>query len=89
MGILLSDYFFHDLVRATVWDVFRQIKYRARIRVPDSWTLVGVLDEHEILQPGEVMGLSSPCPRMRQLISTQRTLKILKIRTGISSEAKS
>lgn len=55
MGILLGDYFFHNLVRCAVWDVFRKIKYQARIRVPDSWTVVGVLDEHEILQHSEVM----------------------------------
>ncbi|KZV93847.1 RdRP-domain-containing protein [Exidia glandulosa HHB12029] len=55
MGILLGDYFYYEIVRSTVWDVFRKIKYQARIRVPDSWTLVGVLDEHGILGPGEVM----------------------------------
>jgi RNA-dependent RNA polymerase len=53
---LLNDYFFFGIVQSVTWAVFRQIKYQARILVPDSWTLVGVLDEHGLLGPGEIMG---------------------------------
>ncbi|EJD52223.1 RdRP-domain-containing protein [Auricularia subglabra TFB-10046 SS5] len=54
-GSLLDDYWYHGIVKSTLWDQFRKIKYQARIRVPDSWTLVGVLDEHQILQTGQIM----------------------------------
>ncbi|KAH7106677.1 RdRP-domain-containing protein [Auriculariales sp. MPI-PUGE-AT-0066] len=53
--LLLDDYWFHGIIQSATWVVFRQIKYQARIRVPDSWTLVGVLDEHKMLGSGEVM----------------------------------
>ncbi|KAH7107156.1 RdRP-domain-containing protein [Auriculariales sp. MPI-PUGE-AT-0066] len=53
--LLLDDYWFYGMIQSATWVVFRQIKYQARIRVPDSWTLVGVLDEHKMLGSGEVM----------------------------------
>ena len=36
--------------------VLRCLKHRARILVPDSWTLVGVADFHKYLREGEVFG---------------------------------
>jgi RNA-dependent RNA polymerase len=36
--------------------VLRCLKHRARIHVPDSWTLVGVADFHRYLGEGEVFG---------------------------------
>jgi len=55
-NVLLDDYWFYSIIQSAAWVVFRQIKYQARILVPDSWTLVGVLDEHDFLEPGHVMG---------------------------------
>ena len=37
--------------------VLRCLKHRARIHVPDSWTLVGVADFHRYLAEGEVFGM--------------------------------
>lgn len=35
----------------------RDVKYRARIPIPNSYTLVGVADIHEYLKPGEVFSM--------------------------------
>jgi len=42
--------------------VLRCLKHRARIHVPDSWTLVGVADFHKYLREGEVFGTCSAFP---------------------------
>lgn len=36
----------------------RDVKHRARIPIPNSYTLVGVADIHEYLKPGEVFSMS-------------------------------
>jgi len=36
--------------------VLRNLKYRARIPIPGSWMLVGVADEYDLLQEGEIYG---------------------------------
>jgi RNA-dependent RNA polymerase len=48
----------HELIQACLacaaTDVLREIKYRARIPVPGSFTLLGVSDEWDCLEPGQV-----------------------------------
>jgi RNA-dependent RNA polymerase len=41
----LADPFLGSVAHTIVNSVLRDIKHRARIRVPDSWALVGVADE--------------------------------------------
>ena len=36
--------------------VLRDLKYKARIPVPDAWTLVGVADEYDYLEEGQIYG---------------------------------
>ncbi|CAE6450557.1 unnamed protein product [Rhizoctonia solani] len=44
----------HKLLTATLFHVKRDLKYKARIRVPDSYTLVGVCDEDNYLRPRQI-----------------------------------
>lgn len=39
--------------------VLRDIKYKARIFVPKAWTLVGIADEYDYLEEGEIYGEDS------------------------------
>jgi RNA-dependent RNA polymerase len=57
-----SDPFIRRLVEATYYSVMRDFKQRARIPVPQSWTLVGVADEWEMLGPNEIYGESLTWP---------------------------
>ncbi|CAE6414966.1 unnamed protein product [Rhizoctonia solani] len=41
----------HKILNATLFHVKRDLKYKARIKVPDSYTLVGVCDENSYLRP--------------------------------------
>ena len=49
----LSDPFYKEIVKDTIFHALRDIKYRSRIPVP-GWTLVGVADTHSYLKEGEV-----------------------------------
>jgi RNA-dependent RNA polymerase len=46
--------------------VLRDLKYRARIPIPESWTLVGVADEYDLLQEGQIYG---ECLSQRTILS--------------------
>lgn len=37
-------------------DILRELKHRARIPVPESWKLVGIADEFNYLEEGEIYG---------------------------------
>ncbi|KAG8895265.1 hypothetical protein FRB99_000672 [Tulasnella sp. 403] len=50
------DPFIRKLLIYAKYHVKRELRYHARIPVPDCWTLVGVADVHNVLQPGEVFG---------------------------------
>jgi RNA-dependent RNA polymerase len=52
-----SDAFIRRVMKVTLYHVLRDLKQRTRIPVPDSWTLVGVADEHDILGPEEIYGM--------------------------------
>ncbi|KZV93846.1 RdRP-domain-containing protein, partial [Exidia glandulosa HHB12029] len=54
-GIVLDDIFFTEMVQSVLWEILRSIKYNARIAVPESWTLLGLADNDNILQEGQVM----------------------------------
>ncbi|CAE6411693.1 unnamed protein product [Rhizoctonia solani] len=41
----------HKMLNATLFHVKRNLKYKARIKVPNSYTLVGVCDEANYLRP--------------------------------------
>ncbi|KAI0341621.1 RdRP-domain-containing protein [Trametopsis cervina] len=45
---------FGQLIDLAVHHVLRELKYHARIPVPDGWTLPGVADIHGYLQEGEI-----------------------------------
>ncbi|EJD52224.1 RdRP-domain-containing protein [Auricularia subglabra TFB-10046 SS5] len=48
-GVVLDDSFVRQLVKSVLWETLRDVKYSARIQVPESWTLLGKVDEHDIL----------------------------------------
>jgi RNA-dependent RNA polymerase len=51
--------FFERVGDAILVHLKRDVKHRARIPIPNSYTLVGVADVHEYLKPGEVFGMYS------------------------------
>lgn len=48
------DPFLSSCVDIAVTEALRSLKFKARIPLPDSWTLVGVVDEDGVLEEGEV-----------------------------------
>ncbi|EJD54735.1 RdRP-domain-containing protein [Auricularia subglabra TFB-10046 SS5] len=53
--LVAEDAFMTRCLDFAVNHVLRGLKFRGRIPVPDSWTLVGVPDHHGILEEGEVL----------------------------------
>ncbi|KAI0093951.1 RdRP-domain-containing protein [Irpex rosettiformis] len=49
-----SHQLFRQLTEFAVHHVLRELKYRARIPVPDGWTLPGIADIHGYLREGQV-----------------------------------
>ncbi|KAF5355063.1 hypothetical protein D9756_005511 [Leucocoprinus leucothites] len=54
LEVLAQDPFFDQLLSMAVYHVIRDLKHRARIPIPNAWTLVGVADTHCYLQEDEV-----------------------------------
>lgn len=54
MDNLARDPLFDQLLRLAVYHVLRDLKYRARIPIPNAWTLIGVADTHSYLKEDEV-----------------------------------
>jgi RNA-dependent RNA polymerase len=48
--------FLGRLLKFSVHHIFRDLKYRSRIPVEKAWTLVGVADEYDYLNEGEIFG---------------------------------
>ncbi|CAE6500268.1 unnamed protein product [Rhizoctonia solani] len=44
----------HKILNATLFHIKRDLKHKARIKVPDSYTLVGVCDEDDYLRPRQI-----------------------------------
>lgn len=62
MGIdTLDDVFSQQVLRFGVHHIVRDMKYRARIPVPNGWNLVGVADVHGYLEEGQVFACIIPC----------------------------
>lgn len=57
---LFSNSFWKKAMDFAVYHVLRELKYHARIPIPGAWTLVGVADEHNYLQAGEVFACVRP-----------------------------
>lgn len=51
-----KDGFFKRGMHFATNDALRGLKYKARIPVPDSYTLVGVADIHNVLEEGQIYG---------------------------------
>jgi len=51
--------FLKRVLKFAVNHVLRDLKYKARIPVPNAWTLVGVADEYDYLKADEIYGASS------------------------------
>lgn len=51
---LAQEPLFNGLLRLAVYHILRDLKYRARIPIPNAWTLVGVADTHRFLEEGEI-----------------------------------
>lgn len=50
----LEDSLISAIVNLAVVESFREIKFKARIPLPGSWTLVGIADEDSYLEEGEI-----------------------------------
>jgi len=61
LEFLAKDSFFKLLFCIAVYHVLRDLKHRARIPIPNAWTLVGVADTHRHLRENEVF----VCIRLR------------------------
>jgi hypothetical protein len=48
--------FLQRVLKFAVNNILRDLKYHARIPVPNAWTLVGVADEWDYLEEGEIYG---------------------------------
>lgn len=53
----LLDPFMNRCMQFAVHHVLREIKFRARVPVPESWKLVGVVDVHKILREDQIYGI--------------------------------
>lgn len=51
-----DDDFLNRALNYAANDILRSLKQKCRIRVPNSWTLVGVADTHFYLKEGEIFG---------------------------------
>lgn len=50
----LHGKFFTDILNSAVYHILRDLRHRARIPVPDGYTLVGVADVHGYLEEGQI-----------------------------------
>ncbi|PSR72409.1 hypothetical protein PHLCEN_2v11752 [Hermanssonia centrifuga] len=57
---LSEDPFWQKMMDFSVNHVLRELKYHARIPVPEAWNLVGVADIHGYLTEGEIFGCIVP-----------------------------
>ncbi|PSR72411.1 hypothetical protein PHLCEN_2v11754 [Hermanssonia centrifuga] len=60
VGPLSEDPFWRRMMDFSVNHVLRELKYHARIPVPQAWNLVGVADIHGYLKKGEIFGCIVP-----------------------------
>lgn len=58
--LLAEDDFFRRVLDFAINHIRRELKYKARIPVPQSWTLVGVVDVHGYLKEGEIFAAVKP-----------------------------
>ena len=68
----LLDPFMNRCMKFAVHHVLRDIKYKARVPVPECWKLVGVVDEHNILKPDQIYGIL--CDGLVPLLSNSFSL---------------
>jgi len=60
IGNLLSNPFWKKAMNFSQYHILRELKNHARIPVPGAWTLVGVADEHNYLDEGEIFACVKP-----------------------------
>ncbi|KAG6911837.1 hypothetical protein DXG01_000084 [Tephrocybe rancida] len=60
MDNILNSQFYRQILVCATHHVLRLLKNRARIPIPDAWTLVGVADVHKYLQEGQVFACVKP-----------------------------
>ena len=57
---LIDNPFYQRMLEFAVYHILRLLKNRARIPVPNAWTLVGVADVHKYLKEGEIFACVKP-----------------------------
>lgn len=57
---IYKNAFYSQMVEYAIHHVLRLLKNRARIPIPDAWTLVGVADVHKYLKEGEIFACVKP-----------------------------
>lgn len=57
---LNQDKFYSKMMEFAINHVLRDLKNHARIPIPGAWTLVGVADVHDYLQPDEIYAYVKP-----------------------------
>jgi hypothetical protein len=65
----------HKLLNATFFHIKRDLKHKARIKVPDSYTLVGVCDEDDYLRPRQIYGMSFFVTHLGQIYFLSASLR--------------
>ncbi|MBW0519368.1 hypothetical protein O181_059083 [Austropuccinia psidii MF-1] len=65
---LLQSRFLEDCLDLVVIDCLRDLKYRARIPLLDSYTLVGVADEDKCLSEGEIYACIKPKDKSKKYL---------------------
>ncbi|KAI0651763.1 RdRP-domain-containing protein [Trametes meyenii] len=71
---LHDDYFWQQMMDFATNHVLRELKHRARIPVPNGWTLVGVADVHGYLEEGEIFACIDAPDRTGLIFLEGRTL---------------
>lgn len=57
---LPENSFYQKMLEYAINHVLRDLKNKARIPIPNAWTLVGVADVHRYLQPNEIFACVKP-----------------------------
>ncbi|KAI0669992.1 RdRP-domain-containing protein [Trametes maxima] len=71
---LHDDFFWQQMMDFAINHVLRELKHRARIPVPNGWTLVGVADVHGYLEEGEIFACIDAPDRTGLIYLEGRTL---------------
>ncbi|KZT57170.1 RdRP-domain-containing protein [Calocera cornea HHB12733] len=71
---VFSDSFLHHILKVGKANALREIRFRGRIPVPKSWTLIGIADEFDILKRNEIYDPDDFTPAKRNELDRECTI---------------